>query len=186
MKHAILILIACLLAPCIVYAAEPISTQPAYDPIPGELGAGNERLTVPLPPSFPTYLPNGAINLDEAWIQDGGARLYWNMVVVPRQLKMGGAYWVDPALVPVLIQQSPQKAARRSYVRRARPKAVKVAKAPARASSTSLRSPAIPLPVDPVPAKTAIVPPPFSPSQNRVTITSPVDATPPVEPPRLQ
>lgn len=176
----------CFLLTEAAFGAEPMSTQPFDNPVPGEFGAGGQRLTGGLPPSFPAYLPNGAVNLDEAWIEDGGARYYWNLVIVPRQLKMGGAYWVDPALVPILIPQTTQKAVRRNYSRVVRPKVAKVAKAPARAGSTALRAPAIPLPVDPVPAKTARVPAPFSPAQNRTAVTAPVDTTQPVEPPRLQ
>lgn len=182
MKHLIFTLLFCVSISSWAYAAEPMSTQPEYDPVPGEFGAGNQRLTVPLPPTFPQYLPNGAINLDESWIEDGGARLYWNMVIVPRQLKMNGASWVDPALVPLLIPQTTQKAARRNYSRIVRPKSNP---APANAASTALRSPAIPLPVEPVPAKTAIVPPPFSPSQSRTT-PAVEDSGSPIPPPRLQ
>lgn len=166
--------------PAFCVAAEPMSTAPHVNPIPGEFGAGSQPLTGALPPSFPEYLPNGAVNLDEAWIQDGGARYYWNTIIVPRQLKMSGAYWIDPALVPRLTIQPQQKAARR--YRRTAPTSRVVTPAPVNASSRALRSPAIPLPVEPVP-RNAIVPPPFSPSQNRSA--TPTD-TIPAQPPRLQ
>ncbi len=182
MHKKLLAFVFCLSLPSLALAAEPMSTQPSYDPVPGEFGAGNQNLTVPLPPSFPQYLPNGAINLDAAWIQDGGARLYWNMVVIPRQLKMGGASWVDPALVPLLIPQNTPTAKKRVYRRVAR---VKTSPAPVNAASRALKSPAIPLPVAPVPRKAAIVPSPFSPTQSRpAPLTG--DNESPIPPPRLQ
>lgn len=177
-----------------VWAAEPMSTAPSVNPTPEEFGAG-QPLRGAAPPQFPAYLPNGAINLDEVWIQDGGARLYWNYVIVPRQVKMGGAYWVDPALVPQLLLTQPARKTSRRVVRTVKPKTT--SPAPVDASSRALRSPAIPLPVEPVPGKTSIVPPPFSPSQTRKPATStsrniPSQAEPgldtniPIPPPRLQ
>lgn len=186
----ILFLLVISLLPSITYGAEPVSTAPSYDPVPGEFGAGNQKLTVPLPPTFPAYLPNGAINLDEAWIEDGGARLYWNTVIIPRQLKMNGNYWVDPALVPLLIPQATTPV-RRNYSRVVRPKAK--SPAPKNAASTALKTPAIPLPVQPVPAKTtARVPAPFSPAKAK-TPAAPAaapnvsrDTGEMIPPPRLQ
>ena len=66
----------------------------------------------PLPPHLPALLPSGGVNLDEAWIQDGGARLYWNTLVIPRQLRMGGASFVDPAAVPELLPAGSDKVVR--------------------------------------------------------------------------
>lgn len=179
----IFLIVSFLLAGLPAFAAEPVSNAPHDNPVPWEFGAGNQTLTGALPPHFPEYLPNGAVNLDEAWIQDGGARYYWNTIIVPRQLKMGGAYWIDPALVPQLVTEPAKKAVRRYR----RPTAAKrvASTAPANASSRSLRTPAIPLPVESVPAKSAIVPPPFSPRQNRTSVM-PLDTTTPPEPPRLQ
>ncbi|MDE5879120.1 MAG: hypothetical protein K2G99_03725, partial [Desulfovibrio sp.] len=74
-----------------------------YDAGPAIITPPTPQNPVQLPPQLPAYLPNGAVNLDEAWIQDGGARLYWNTLLIPRQLKMAGATWVDPALVPPLF-----------------------------------------------------------------------------------
>lgn len=172
------------------YGAEPMSTAPSYDPVPGEFGTGDQRLIVPLPPTFPTYLPNGAINLDEAWIEDGGARLYWNNIIIPRQLKMNGNYWVDPALVPLLIPQKTTPV-RRNYSRVVRPR-VK-SSAPKNAASTALKTPAIPLPVQPVPARTtARVPAPFSPAKAKApaatatTTDTSRDTGEMIPPPRLQ
>lgn len=136
-------------APVQIMAQAPYSNQPMYDPnIPVEFGSGSSRPLVPLPPHLPEYLPNGAINLDEVWIQDGGARLYWNTVIIPTQLKMGGATWIDPALVPQLFPQK-YTPPRRRYRSAAKSRAAKV-KIPAGATSTSLTPPAIPLPVTPV------------------------------------
>lgn len=104
-----------LFLPVTAFAAEPFSSQPANNPVPYVFGAGRTSSPVALPPTFPQYLPNGAINLDEAWIQKGGARLYWNTIIIPRQLKMGGASWVDPALVPLLIQEPAEKKYKRTY-----------------------------------------------------------------------
>lgn len=182
----ILLMLFGLLLPAVAFAAEPMSNEPVYDPVPGEFGSGGQHYTVPLPPGLPPYLPNGAVNLDEAWIQDGGARLYWNDVIIPRQLKMDGAYWIDPALVPQLVI-TPKKQQTRRY--RA-PRARVVNPAPKNAGSTALKSPAIPLPMEPVQAVPAPKPArpqttaPFSPATGRGPITT--DTTTPLPPPRLQ
>lgn len=63
--------------------------------------------TVHLPSSPPPTLPDGGANLNEAWVRHGGARLYWNTLMQPRQLRMAGASFVDPAAVPDLMP-SPQ------------------------------------------------------------------------------
>ena len=101
---------------------------------------------VPLPPHLPALLPSGGVNLDEAWIQDGGARLYWNTLVIPRQLRMGGARFVDPAAVPELLPVGSDKVVRPAR-RRIRPgrrflrKAAGRRTAPAGAGSTALKPP---------------------------------------------
>lgn len=63
--------------------------------------------TVHLPSSPPPTLPDGGANLNEAWVRHGGARLYWNTLMQPRQLRMAGASFADPAAVPELMP-SPQ------------------------------------------------------------------------------
>lgn len=63
--------------------------------------------TVHLPSSPPPTLPDGGANLNEAWVRHGGARLYWNTLMQPRQLRMAGASFADPAAVPDLMP-SPQ------------------------------------------------------------------------------
>ena len=103
---------------------------------------------VPLPPHLPARLPSGGVNLDEAWIQDGGARLYWNTLVIPRQLRMGGASFVDPAAVPELLPVDSDKVVRPAR-RRVPARAVTSAEkqkpgqrtAPAGAGSTTLKPP---------------------------------------------
>ncbi|MBB5144526.1 hypothetical protein [Desulfovibrio intestinalis] len=57
--------------------------------------------------SQPQTLPDGGANLNEAWMRNGGARLYWNTLTQPRQLRMAGAAFADPAAVPELMS-SPQ------------------------------------------------------------------------------
>ena len=132
------------------------------------------------PEHLPNYLPNGAANLDEVWTQNGGARLYWNSVYIPRQLKLAGATWVDPALVPELNLQ-PQKAAVkktwRPAKRRVAKRTVAKVKPPRRVASRKLTTPAIPLPVAPVSPGSDIQP---------LTAGPGAVATTPPEPPRLQ
>lgn len=142
MKIKLLVLSICILYSSAAFAAP--ANPPGYEP------------TLPVQdygePHLPAYLPNGAVNLDETWIQDGGARLYWNTVRIPRQLKMGGNVWIDPALVPELFQQQKAQAKRRYYTprRKAQVKRVAKVKIPKTASSRKL-TPPIPLPVTPVP-----------------------------------
>lgn len=57
--------------------------------------------------SLPQTLPNGSSNLTEIWMRSGGARLYWNTLTQPRQIRMVGAAFADPAAVPELMP-SPQ------------------------------------------------------------------------------
>ena len=55
----------------------------------------------------PQTLPDGGPNLNAAWLRHGGARLYWNTLMQPQQLRMVGAGFADPAAVPELMP-SPQ------------------------------------------------------------------------------
>lgn len=194
-RHSVSIFLCLALAGTGVLAAEPYSNQPSYNPVPGEFGSGSSRALVPLPPQLPEYLPNGAINLDEVWIQDGGARPYWNIVLIPQQLKMGGATWIDPALVPQLIGPQP-KQRRRYRTYRRRPAKVVHARPPANVGSTALKSPTIPLPVTPVEEKKQEKPiPPLTASRAKkeevpvptgnATIPEEPDNAP-ILPPRLQ
>lgn len=192
-NSSIFLLFCLLCAPAMTFAQAPYSTQPAYDPnIPVQFGAGGqERMIVPLPPQLPEYLPNGAINLDEVWIQDGGARLYWNDVIIPRELKMAGNAWIDPALVPQLIPEKQTPVRRVWRKSRSRVSKVKKAKVPANVASTALKSPAIPLPVTPLATEQKTVPPLKAPQQQTVTSPAPTrpraeTEMPDVTPPPLQ
>lgn len=122
----------------------------------------------PVQPHLPYFLPNGAVNLDEAWIEYGGARPYWNSVTIPRQLRLGGASWVDPALVPELLAAPKQATPVRKWTRRSTRKIRKAmprisVKVPPNAGSTALKKPVakvppVPLPVKPVkPAKPPVL-----------------------------
>lgn len=91
---------------------------------------------------------SGSIDINQRvqdWKDYGGARLYWLSVAQPRQIRMGGLPFVDPASHPQLIDGG-KAPARRSATRRrsARQKtsAVRTQKAPKDAASTSLRKPA--------------------------------------------
>lgn len=80
------------------------------------------------------------------WKDYGGARLYWLSVAQPRQIRMGGAPFVDPASHPLL--NAPEKTPpRRSSKRRASRKtqAVPAVQAPKDAASPALRAPAKPV-----------------------------------------
>lgn len=148
---------------------------------------------VPLPPQMPEYLPDGAANLDAAWIQDGGARLYWNTLLVPRQLKMAGATWVDPALTPQLLAPPAKTSPRKRW--KARPKAaptpVVTVKAPEGAGSTALicvpAAPGLlPLPF-PTTAKTAAPAAPAAPAEPAKAAPTPpaAPATPTAQTPTM-
>lgn len=132
------------IVPGVALAAQQ-SPPPGYEPsIPTQFSSQGGMVVQ----QFPEYLPNGAVNLDEAWILDGGARLYWNSVRVPQQINLAGQTWIDPASVPLLFpQKQPVQPRKRYYRRRAKVAKVKV---PPNVASTALKSPAIPLPVTPV------------------------------------
>ncbi|WP_298033443.1 hypothetical protein [uncultured Desulfovibrio sp.] len=143
----------CLAAP--VHAVEsrtlPLSAAPGYSagpPAPQVSTPTAGTPAVPLSPQLPELTPSGGVNLDEAWIQNGGARLYWNTLVSPRQIRMGGARFVDPAAVPELLPSGGNKAVRPAQ-RHVRTKVVVPAKRqktaqrtpPAGSASTALRPP---------------------------------------------
>ena len=132
-----------MLALCLAAGEAPAATSmnmTGYDAGPAIITPPTPQNPVQLPPQLPAYLPHGAVNLDEAWIQDGGARLYWNTLLIPRQLKMAGATWVDPALVPPLFapQQPKQPRKRWRAPRKAQPKPVTTVKVPEGVGSTAL------------------------------------------------
>lgn len=144
-----------------------------YDAGPAIITPPTRQNPVQLPPQLPAYLPNGAVNLDEAWIQDGGARLYWNTLLIPRQLKMAGATWVDPALVPPLFAppQATQPRKRWRGRRKAAPKPVTTVKVPDGVGSTALIC---------VPAAPGVIPLPLAEAQ---TPRPQAPATPVTAPP---
>ena len=93
----------------------------------------------------PPYADNGP-NIVWHWIEDGGARLYWNTLLTPLQIRLAGASFRDPADVPPLEIVAHEKKARparaRHRVRRsARPTRIASGHAPADAGSTRLRRP---------------------------------------------
>lgn len=61
-----------------------------------------------------------ADTLYEVWTQYGGARLYYDALVRPRQLHMNGARWEDPALY---YRLPPLYEARKQYRRSTSPQA---------------------------------------------------------------
>lgn len=91
---------------------------------------------------------SGSIDINQRvqdWKDYGGARLYWLSVAQPRQIRMGGLPFVDPASYP-LMNAEEKAPARRSATRRRSARqttsAVRTQKAPKDAGSTSLRKPA--------------------------------------------
>lgn len=78
------------------------------------------------------------------WKDYGGARLYWLSVAQPRQIRMGGLPFVDPASHPLLTPEE-KATVRRSTRRRTNRQsssAARTQKAPRDAGSTTLRKPA--------------------------------------------
>lgn len=78
------------------------------------------------------------------WKDYGGARLYWLSVAQPRQIRMGGLPFVDPASHPLLTTEEKAPVRRSSARKRTtrQTSAVRTQKAPKDAGSTSLRKPA--------------------------------------------
>lgn len=158
MRIMLVLLIAILLG------ALPAMAQPA----PGTGYEGAAPLAGASQTSLPAFLPGGAANLEEIWTEEGGARPYWNSVRRPIQLRMNGATWVDPALVPDLLTPAKKASPPRRWVKRrtipAKKKSPAVAaRIPANAGSTALKKPAtaipaVPLPVNPIrPAKPPVL-----------------------------
>lgn len=92
---------------------------------------------------------SGSIDINQRvqdWKDYGGARLYWLSVAQPRQIRMGGLPYVDPASHPLLTteEKAPvrRSSTRKRSTRRQTTSAVRTQKAPKDAGSTSLRKPA--------------------------------------------
>ena len=77
----------------------------------------------------PAYTQDGAPNLVYHWIEGGGARLYWRSVPYPKQVRLMGSQFRDPADVPILkmYERPPKKyyGRRKVKVRKARKRPVK-------------------------------------------------------------
>lgn len=93
---------------------------------------------------------SGSIDITQRvqdWKDYGGARLYWLSVAQPRQIRMGGLPFVDPASHPLLVPEQKattrRAATRRRTANRQGTSAVRTQKAPKDAGSTSLRKPAV-------------------------------------------
>lgn len=157
--------------------AASATEAPGYGTEPSVVATPSRQSAVQLPPQLPPYLPNGAVNLEEAWIEDGGARLYWNTLLIPRQLKMSGATWVDPALTPQLLTPPPAATPPRKRWRsrrKAAPKPVTTATVPEGAGSTALIC---------VPATPGMIPLPLTATDPKAAAPStPVAPAVPAEP----
>ena len=70
---------------------------------------------------FPAY-SNGRRNLTNDWTEGGGARLQWNVPITPRQVRLAGMSFADPAAVPLLCTDCPdvKKPVRRYKKRKAK------------------------------------------------------------------
>lgn len=90
---------------------------------------------------------SGSIDINQRvqdWKDYGGARLYWLSVAQPRQIRMGGLPFVDPASHPLLVPEekaTTRRASTRRRTSRQSSSAVRTQKAPRDAGSTSLRKP---------------------------------------------
>lgn len=164
------LLLLCLL-PAVSFAAtaQPRLPPPGYAPDP-ELAQ-------------PDILPSGAIDLDAQWTNDGGARLYWDTVKVPQELKMNGRQWQDPALMPELkFNQGPAARKRAAPAVKKRVSKPKTVKKTAQKARKKLK-PAQPIPL-PVNEDQPL--PPLTPKQQEERWVDARTESPYIEPPRLQ
>ena len=65
----------------------------------------------------PPTLPNGNPNLIHYWYEYGGARLYWQGLLDPQQVKLLGPAWRDPAARPQLTGTGFDKRGSKGYAR---------------------------------------------------------------------
>lgn len=88
---------------------------------------------------------SGSVNINQRlqdWKDYGGARLYWLSVARPRQIRMGGATFVDPASHPLLnaVEKTPpRRAVKRRGTRKTQ--AARTQQPPRDAASPALRKP---------------------------------------------
>lgn len=106
-------------------------------------------------PSLPTAVEaadlsqtSGSIDINQRlqdWKDYGGARLYWLSVARPRQIRMGGATFVDPASHPLLnaVEKTPppRRAVKRRSTRTSQATRSRQQQPPKDAASTALRKP---------------------------------------------
>ena len=57
------------------------------------------------PYQVPPRSADGSANLIYHWIEGGGARLYWQSVQTPKQVRLNGASFHDPAAYPLLSME---------------------------------------------------------------------------------
>lgn len=82
--------------------AQPVVAQPAMaQPVVVQQAATAPAPITPQAPMVhyqaPPTLPNGNPNLIHYWYEYGGARLYWQGLLDPQQVKLLGPAWRDPA-----------------------------------------------------------------------------------------
>ncbi|MDR1777038.1 MAG: hypothetical protein LBR31_04325 [Desulfovibrio sp.] len=103
----------------------------------------------PLPPDGGFSSTPRLTNMTEEWKNSGAARLYWDALVIPRQLQQGGASFKDPASVPELPLARPETRKARTSgkkstaVKGRQPSLTQTSAqpAPAGAGSTALKTP---------------------------------------------
>ncbi|MBO4334498.1 MAG: hypothetical protein J5846_01510 [Desulfovibrio sp.] len=94
----------------------------------------------------PQWTRDGQLNLTHEWIEHGGARLYWNSLLTPRQVRLVGMRFKDPADRPFLLldeEAAKKPSAARSrragqrgrHARRSRAQSPKPEKKPAHTSA---------------------------------------------------
>lgn len=78
----------------------------------------------------PPTTPYGAPNLNYHWIEGGGARLHYKAVTYPKQVRLAGLSYQDPAAVPYLKDEPCNPCGKRKYTgkRKAYKKKAKVTK----------------------------------------------------------
>jgi hypothetical protein len=163
----------------VIYLFILILALGAQLPCPGAASAAVAARELPPPtvtPAAPasglaSSAPEDRHSLNGEWMRNGGARLYWNTLMYPRQIRMGGARFVDPAAMPELL--APAKSAKKQRVTsgsKARASSKAPAAAPAQASAKPANSTAKLTP--PQAPAAPVLPLPAQPSQP--TITAPV------------
>lgn len=100
-----------------------------------------------IPPQVPPTVSDGAPNINEVWLNHGGARVYWNTLTQPNGIRLIGSRFNDPASVPQLIKEKPaKKQNKKKKKKQNQPVAqqntqITPVKVPENASSTALQIP---------------------------------------------